>query len=118
MLRTADCRPPLVGPGADPRRGALSDRNHVEYVDQDVDDGQRRCQRSADPEDPPNVPHDVGIFLGGPSCQQSLTAGPARPLDLRCSSPFARPCPAGLRHPLLGDYLGLDLSGSGLFLGR
>jgi hypothetical protein len=90
----------------------------VEDVDQDVDDGQRRCQRPSDLDYPPDVPHDVGVLLGGSSCQESLTAGAARPLDFRSPSPFARPSPAGLRYPLLGDDLGFDLCCSGLFLGR
>jgi len=98
--------------------GALPDRNHVEDVDQEVDDGQHGCQRPADPDYPPDVPHDVGVFLGRSSCQQPLAAGPARPLDFCISSPFARPSPASLRYTILGDDLGFDLSRAGLFLGR
>jgi hypothetical protein len=90
----------------------------VEDVDQDVDDGKRPCQRSTHPDYAPDVPHDVGVFLGGSSCQQSLTTRPARSLDFCGSSPFASPSPTGLRHPLLGDDLGFDLCRSGLFLGR
>lgn len=90
----------------------------MEEVDQDVDDGQHGCQRPADPDYPPDVPYDVGVLLGRSSCQQSLAAGPAGPLDFRISSPFARPSPSGLRHTILGDDLGFDLCRSGLFLGR
>jgi len=121
-LRAPGPESPAPSPTAptltDPRPGALPDRNQVKDVDQDVDDGQRRCQRPADPDYPPDVPHDVGILLGGSSCQQSLATGPARPLDFHSSSPFPRPNAAGLRHPLLGDDLGFDLCRSGLFLGR
>jgi hypothetical protein len=102
----------------DPRPGALPDANHVEDVDQEVDDGQHGCQRSADPDYAPDVPHDVGVLLGRSRCEQSLTTRPARSLDFRGSSPFASPSPTGLRHPLLGDDLRFDLCRSGFFLGR
>ena len=77
-----------------------------------------RRQRAADRDYAPHVPHDVGVLLGRASRQKPLAASPARALDFRASSPLARPGPAGLGGPLLGDDLGLELRGAGLFVGR
>ncbi|HEX7495832.1 MAG TPA: hypothetical protein VF349_04290 [Candidatus Limnocylindrales bacterium] len=90
----------------------------MEDVDQEVDDSQHSCQRPADPNYPPDVPHHVGVLLGGSSCKQPLATDPAGALDFRISSPFARPSPAGFRHTVLGDDLGFDLCRAGLFLSR
>ncbi len=96
----------------------LGDGHDVHHVHQDEDDGEDRGQRSTDPNDAPHVPHDVAVLLCRTSRQKPLAPRPARPLDFRGAGAIARPGPADIGGPLLGDDLGLEFLGPGFFLHR
>ena len=72
---------------------------------------------AADDRDAPDVAGDVGVFLGGRRRRSSRPRGRIGGVGRSPAALAARAC-GRLGRALLGDDLGLELGGAGLFLGR